>query len=295
MSVQKTLDDLSLSAVCLASPDTPLWETLPLPQGCAGRVWYHTNPSKSVRPHRHAELEVNLVTRGTASYLVQNTRLDLKPGTLLWLFPNQDHVLLNKSPDFEMWIVVWTPDFTTSWCGKDAAPAQINAPPRFFCRLREPEKAHFDGVLRDVSHAFGDPSRCNAGLAYLLLSLWRAHETAQTEAAPAQSIHPAVEKTVRLLRDETDPLSVEHMAALSGISSGRLSHLFRAQTGQSIAAFRNRQRVERFLRIYQTPANAHSPSPTLLDAALQAGFGSYAQFFRVFRSVVGCAPAAYFR
>jgi AraC-like DNA-binding protein len=33
----------------------------------------------------------------------------------------------------------------------------------------------------------------------------------------------------------------------------------------------------------------------MVDAALDAGFGSYPQFHRVFRAETGCAPAEYFR
>jgi len=44
--------------------------------------------------------------------------------------------------------------------------------------------------------------------------------------------------------------------------------------------------VQRFLAI----AGAGSGDRNLLDAALDAGFGSYAQFFRVFRQEMGTTP-----
>ena len=287
-------DDLSFSAISASTQ-----ETLKLPPQCEGRVWKHSGPSIISHPHRHVELEANIATRGTASYLVGSTRLDLKPGTLLWLFPSADHILLSKSPDFEMWIAVWTPAFTVHWCKDEAVLlTRPDAPPRFHSRLSEADKTALETVASDIAHATGDPARCNAGLAYLLLSLWKAHERAEMrgEVSARQTVHPAVEKTVHLLRDETEPLCLEEIARRAGISAGRLSHLFRAQTGQTIAEFRNRQRVARFLRLCDaeiTSAAAHPAS--LLTNALEAGFGSYAQFFRVFRSVVGCAPAEYFR
>jgi AraC-like DNA-binding protein len=33
----------------------------------------------------------------------------------------------------------------------------------------------------------------------------------------------------------------------------------------------------------------------MLDAALEAGFGSYPQFHRVFKRVIGCSPGSYRR
>jgi hypothetical protein len=63
--------------------------------------------------------------------------------------------------------------------------------------------------------------------------------------------------------------------------------LFKQQTGVALVDFRNRQRVEKFLAIYRTGQRT-----TMLDAALEAGFGSYPQFHRVFKRVMGCSPRA---
>src|SRR5207247_2295767 len=71
--------------------------------GLDGRVVRHVVGDVRPRPHRHAELEVNLVVRGSASYLLGERRYELTPGTLTWLFPGQDHVLVEESADHELW------------------------------------------------------------------------------------------------------------------------------------------------------------------------------------------------
>ena len=55
----------------------------------------------------------------------------------------------------------------------------------------------------------------------------------------------------------------------------------------SISRFRNQQRLQRFLRLYGTGRRT-----TALAAAHEAGFGSYAQFYRVFREQTGRSPSA---
>src|SRR5918995_1783331 len=65
--------------------------------GLDGRVVRHTVGDVRPRAHRHAELELNLVVRGTATYLLGERRYALTPGTLTWLFPGQDHVLVDGS------------------------------------------------------------------------------------------------------------------------------------------------------------------------------------------------------
>ena len=57
-----------------------------------------------------------------------------------------------------------------------------------------------------------------------------------------------------------------------------------------LVAYRARQRLERFLRRHR-PGDAR----TMLADALAAGFGSYAQFHRVFTATMGSGPADWYR
>ncbi len=52
--------------------------------------------------------------------------------------------------------------------------------------------------------------------------------------------------------------------------------------------FRNRIRLGRFFNLYGT-GQRH----TMLHAALEAGFGSYPQFHRVFKRELGCSPRSH--
>jgi AraC-like DNA-binding protein len=81
---------------------------------------------------------------------------------------------------------------------------------------------------------------------------------------------------------------LEPLARAAGLSPSRLSMLFKRQTGISLTAFRQRRCLEQFLRLYRTGARY-----SLTEAALLAGFGSYPQFHRVFRRLMGVGPAAY--
>jgi AraC-like DNA-binding protein len=103
-------------------------------------------------------------------------------------------------------------------------------------------------------------------------------------------VHPAVEKAARLLRDETESDNLESMAEKCGLSRSRLSRLFKQQAGVSLVEYRQRQCLERFLAIF-----GRGRRLTLLEAALQAGFGSYANFHRVFKQSMRQSPAEYRR
>jgi AraC-like DNA-binding protein len=81
----------------------------------------------------------------------------------------------------------------------------------------------------------------------------------------------------------------KQIAAQLDISLSRLARVFKAQLGMSLVEYRNRLRLERFSVLM---AEGHT---SLLDTALAAGFGSYAQFHRVFRALRKTSPRDYVR
>jgi len=93
-----------------------------------------------------------------------------------------------------------------------------------------------------------------------------------------------------LPHDETEPLGVDERARRIGLSASRLSRLFEQQLGVSLTDIRNRQRLDRFLRLY-----GRGRRITMLAAALDANVGSDAQFDRVFTRLMGCTPTQYRR
>lgn len=233
--------------------------------------------------HRHEELELNLVTAGSGLYLLENRKYEIRRGDLLWLFPAQEHVLVDASDDFEMWIGVFKPAMVER-CAAEAKMLREKNPAGGFCRrLAQPEFLRLEKLFQELAGTANETSLFNAGLGYALLSAW--HVFAHAADTPVRDVHPAVEKAARIIRHENNSLSLGELAARAGLSAPRLSRLFKQQTGVALVDFRNRQRVEKFLEIYGTGQRR-----TMLDAALEAGFGSYAQFHRIFRRVTGYSP-----
>jgi AraC-like DNA-binding protein len=135
-----------------------------------------------------------------------------------------------------------------------------------------------------------DPGK-QARAAILCSQLGTVLELAHTPAAGADGIrfsgrHPMVRRTARLL-DENPSLGGKELASTLDISLSRLARVFKAQMGMSLVEYRNRVRLERFQGLLDAGRD------NLLDAALAAGFGSYAQFHRVFRALHGSPPRTY--
>lgn len=263
-------------------------QRLDLPDQCDGNLWHYCNQGRVHAMHHHAELEFNLVTRGAGLYLLETRKYEIRRGDLLWLFPAQEHVLLEQTLDFEMWIGVFKPGVVRRLAIDEAAQVLRHSNPRGeYCRrLAQPDLTRLDALCGDIAAAHEQPGLFNAGLSYSLLRAWQLFEHAAD--VPVRDVHPAVEKAARLIRDGSNALSLDELARRSGLSPSRLSRLFKQQTGVALVDFRNRQRTETFLRLYGTGQRV-----TMLAAALEAGFGSYPQFHRVFKRVLGCSPGSY--
>jgi AraC-like DNA-binding protein len=257
--------------------------------GLDGRVVRHTVGDVRPRAHRHAELELNLVVRGTASYLLGDRRYALTPGTLTWLFPGQDHVLVDESADHELWWAVFRPALVARVATtQHARPLREEDPVGQFSRRLDTGRARRLGALfHEVQDAETvDDVVVNTGLAYLLSFAWRAFLDSD-DVVEGVDLHPAVETVARVLRADPNTGDLATLARAAGLSPSHLSRIFKQQTGVSISRFRNQQRLQRFLRLYGSGRRN-----TALAAALEAGFGSYAQFYRVFRQQTGRSPSA---
>ena len=79
------------------------------------------------------------------------------------------------------------------------------------------------------------------------------------------------------------------IATALNISESRLGRMFKAVKGVSLVDYRNRLRLERFVALLDRGGT------NLLDAALEAGFGSYSHFHRVFRARLHATPREYLR
>ena len=264
-------------------------EDLGIGAGLDGRLVRHVAGDVRPRAHRHAEVELNLVVRGTASYLLGERRCELAQGTLTWIFPGQDHVLVDESDDHELWWAVFHPSLVARVATTQQARPLLEEDPvgQFSRRLAFATAGRLGALFREVRDAETlDDVLFNAGLAYLLVFAWRAFLDSD-EVVEGTDLHPAVETVARLLRADARAGDLASLARAAGLSPSHLSRLFKAQTGVSISRFRNQQRVRRFQLLY-----GRGRRTTALAAALEAGFGSYAQFHRVFRELTGRCPSA---
>lgn len=264
----------------------------------------------TIGSHRHPELELNLVVRGSISYVLGERRFTFGKRTLLWLFPSQEHQLVGRTSDAESYVAAFKPALIRRSCrGPHYAGLKRDAPEvdgvlhtvlplEAFDLVRrtmdglmeaapDPDVLNREagfGVSPGFRYGHGDPDGLNAGLHHLLLLCWRLQRAGPARDEPVE-LHAAVVRALELLSTASERLSLRSLARSCGSSEAHLSRMFRRQIGLPISGYRNSVRLRRFIELYRKPQTR-----TITEAVYAAGFGSYAQFHRVFTRAYGSGP-----
>jgi AraC-like DNA-binding protein len=266
---------------------------LPGPREARGGLWYSTPASTRFGRHHHRELELNVVVAGEACYWFPHGELRVVAPAALWIPPLVEHELLDTSPDLSMWVYSFRapsgPELsgTPRGSSREASsvlsaayrelgdgPRVTGVPPATLARVCELSR---DGLLRPGLSPF------NQILSEIFAAAWSARCPSDECGRPA---HPAARRAARSLRDLATSGSMAELARATSLSRERLSRVFAHCYGIGMVQYRNHHRVQKFIHDY-----GHGSEASMLRAALDVGFGSYVQFHRAFKQVVGHPPA----
>ena len=264
----------------------------------------------TIKSHHHVELELNLVVRGSISYVLGERRFTFGRRTLLWLFPSQEHQLVDRTSDAENYVAVFKPRLIARSCrsaayeGLKRDKADVEGvlhtvlPVETFDLVRktmdclmeaapDPDVLNREagfGVNSDFRYDHRDPDGLNAGLHHLLLLCWRCQRAGKALDG-AVTLHSAVRKALDSISKGSEKQSLRSLALRCGASEAHLSRMFTRQIGVPVSRYRNSVRLARFMQYIRQPEQR-----TITEVVYAAGFGSYAQFHRVFTQAYGRGP-----
>lgn len=221
-----------------------------------------------------------LCTAGSARYQCANQIHHVRPATISWSVPALRSEFVDASSEYEAWIahVSGTLVQRMGLMGQQRQGAALSR------RLTQDGAKRLESHFEYLASLDSTSDQFHVGMEYLLLSAW-AEQHRTTRVDELIDIHPAVEKAAHILRHQPETSSLRELAQACNASASWLSRLFREQLGVSLVGYRNQARIERFFELYGAGRDAN-----LTEAALGAGFGSYAQFHRVFKDTLGFAP-----
>jgi len=268
---------------------------LPGPREAQGGLWYCTAASTRFARHHHQELELNVLVTGEARYWFPHRELRVVAPATLWIPPFVEHELIDASPDLSMWVHSFRACSGEPGASESSARAtRVQSPVQEALRelsdgpriaglgpdaLAQVCARSREGLLRPSLPQF------NEVLSQIFALAWSAKCPPDARGEPA-ACHPAARRAACLLREPHTSRSMAALARSTPLSRERLSRVFAHCFGIGLVQYRNHHQVQRFIHAY-----GHGLDANMLRAALDVGFGSYVQFHRAFRQVVGYPPA----
>ena len=234
--------------------------------GRRAQAWHH-QPAYQRPRHFHEEPELNLIICGSATFGVGDARVTAQRGDVLLFHPGQDHVLLSASADLGLFAVALSPALAERAC---ASLAHVRSQG---CRLSDSETERAAELLAAV----GSSLDSEAPLGDLFGAV----------RARAAATHVLSRHVLERVRADPEAKGAALGAAL-GADPSAFSRHFHDDLGLRFVEYRARLRLIAFVRLVDAGVS-------LSRAALDAGFGSYAQCHRVFSASLGCSPRRYFK
>ncbi len=259
----------------MVAPPDALYQPFPMLGRARGHIWRYAPENRRPR-HFHPEPELNLVAAGSGKFGMGQSVISVGAGDLLWWPPGQDHVLLDASPDFDLFVVGLHPGLSARVLGDSTVSAYSGA---VKVRLSPASLSKLGALCASPMDRQGA-----AVVEQHVGEIWREAHLLRTGAP---EMHTLTRRALVSLLDRPHLGRAEVAVRVGGYPT-EVSRYFHRDMGLTLTAYRTRLRLLRFVQAVDDGAG------NLLSAALDAGFGSYSQCHRVFQNTLGCTPRVFF-
>lgn len=258
----------------------------------------HWTPVPMERADRHNEIELNLLKRGTLTYLIGGNKVTIPAGRLAVFWASVPHQIIAASDDAEYYVVtlplVWFLQCQFPAYFVDAvmhARMYLDPDPEphpcdlemFECWVHDLEKN--DAMRKRVAFL-----EIEARLMRFALSF--PDELRSKAACTSANLKPetvamgSVERMAAFIAlHYTEHLTVEQIGRATGICSTSAMTLFKKAMGITLIDCVTQHRISHAQRLLATT------DLKILDVALSSGFPSQSRFYEAFHKWSGCLPS----
>lgn len=249
--------------------------------------------------HQHNDLEVNYLLSGKVGYLFRGGLFELPRERLVVFWGSTPHRIVDVADD----PILMTAQVPAAWMMDwDLPHAFIE---RFlagrFITERSPSRTALDAMLmegwaRDFELPFGGPLdtfktsmlEMRARMQRLAAADLEDLDLTDTGSYSSSVSWKRVEQIAHFVAEHfRDPISVPDIAEGVGLKPTYVMHLFRDKCGVSVLEYLTSFRLAHAQHLLVTS------NVTVLDIAMESGFGSLSRFYSVFKESCGVSPAKY--
>jgi len=237
-------------------------------------------------PHRHTEIELNLLLEGEIVYAHRDRLVRLAPGQLAIFWAAIPHQLVERPNVCDFCIFTVPLEMFLAW--KLPAPLVQDLLAGEMVIDAEPANAPLDRLMLPRWHdELSTRAEPLVVLKEMEARLWRLawqHKPGGASAPRAES-HSAAERMAHfIVAHYQTPLTVNAVAEAVGLHPNYAATAFKRTFGLTIWEYTLQYRVTQAQRLLVTT------DASVLDVALQSGFGSLSSFYAAFQRFTGATP-----
>jgi len=244
-------------------------------------------PGWQVAPHRHPQLEINLVKSGSCTVQVDTANYHFQAGNVFFIPSGVIHNFAADPSSGVEFVVVQFPYLEERFIHQ-----LINLPPLGQFALSELEISVFLGLChqlqREIARALPLAEvQCYSLLHQIVVLLLRSPRlTSQHRITLRQK--QVIEETIDFMcRHSHETIHIQEIARNKGLSPQYFRKLFKHYVGVSPKKYLIT------LKIQRSKCMLLHEEYSITDVAMQLGFNSAQQFAKVFRKEIGLTPSAW--
>ena len=252
------------------------------PYGFSCELW---TPTRMSRPDRHNEIELNLLTTGSLTYLLGGKRTTIEAGRIGIFWAAIPHQIVDVEGD-SPYFVVTLPLSEFLRAGLDMSFVNRILQGEFIVDLIQNtwDELSFRRWEQDLKTDNRVLQRA-AGLEVQARMLrFSSGTTGGTIANSMARLTRADQLACYIAQNYQQPLNSQSIAEALGIHANYAMNLFRKTFGTTMTAFIIQHRLSHAQRLLVTTDDA------ILNIALDSGFQSLSRFNEAFKAGCGCAP-----
>lgn len=266
-----------------------------MPYGLTCVRW---NPAPMRRPDHHNEVELNLLSSGSLTYLLGGRKVRVEAGRIGVFWAAIPHQILECGTREEYFVVT----IPFAWFLQFKLPDSFLQPLLRGGLLREPSAAR-ERADRDLFTQWEvDLKAGRKDAAEIVMLELQARLMRLAKALPAEEVVRRggkraalqggrlnkVEKMACLIAQRyTEPLNVEQIGAAAGLHPNYAMSLFKRTFGTTLIDYLTHHRISHAQRLLATT------DKKIVEVAFSSGFNSISRFNEAFRRACACSPRDY--
>ncbi|THF71458.1 helix-turn-helix domain-containing protein [Deinococcus sp. Arct2-2] len=273
----------------------PAHVALPEPEEVFGLACWRGQPGAMATFHRHREIELNLVLRGSLTYLIGGRRLTVAAGQLALLWAAMPHRLMSSDHQTDVfWLTVPLGDVLRWHLPPQLVQAMLGGQAVHSEPTDASDQGRFEGWADLLKHPASAEARriilleLEARLRRLALNWTASPPTGKPKPLPGIGAADHVERMAACVAERyQQPLKVAEIAAAAGLHPHYATTLFRAALGVGLSEYLTQSRIAHAQRLLLTT------DLPVLDIMHEVGFRSTSRFHEAFVQACGVAPRAF--